>query len=104
MTETGVNPTASLRRLVPRIFSKAQPSGAVDTLAFRLGLGLALMPTLIVLGFYLPPRIGFVRDATAGARFVVMICGDVMTMPGLPKIPSAEKIDLDDEGRVVGLF
>lgn len=43
---------------------------AVDTLAFRLGLGLALMPTLIVLGFYLPPRIGFVRDATAGARFV----------------------------------
>ena len=43
---------------------------AVDTLAFRLGLGLALMPTLIVLGFYLPPRVGFVRDASAGARFV----------------------------------
>jgi formate--tetrahydrofolate ligase len=40
----------------------------------------------------------------AGAEFVVMICGDVMTMPGLPKIPSAEKIDLDDEGKVVGLF
>jgi formate--tetrahydrofolate ligase len=40
----------------------------------------------------------------AGAEFVVMICGDIMTMPGLPKVPSAEAIDLDDEGRVVGLF
>jgi formate--tetrahydrofolate ligase len=39
----------------------------------------------------------------AGAGFVVMICGDVMTMPGLPKVPAAERIDLDDEGRVVGL-
>ncbi|MBL8303391.1 MAG: formate--tetrahydrofolate ligase [Ideonella sp.] len=40
----------------------------------------------------------------AGAEFIVMICGDVMTMPGLPKVPSAEKIDLDDHGKVVGLF
>jgi formate--tetrahydrofolate ligase len=40
----------------------------------------------------------------AGAEFIVMICGDVMTMPGLPKVPSAEKIDLTDEGKVVGLF
>ncbi len=40
----------------------------------------------------------------AGAEFIVMICGDIMTMPGLPKVPSAEKIDLDDQGRVVGLF
>jgi formate--tetrahydrofolate ligase len=40
----------------------------------------------------------------AGAEFVVMVCGDVMTMPGLPKVPSAEKIDLSDEGKVVGLF
>ena len=39
----------------------------------------------------------------AGAEFIVMICGDIMTMPGLPKIPSAEKIDLVD-GKVVGLF
>ncbi len=41
---------------------------------------------------------------SAGAEFVVMVCGDVMTMPGLPKVPSAEKIDLTDEGKVVGLF
>ncbi|MDE3010733.1 MAG: formate--tetrahydrofolate ligase [Pseudomonadota bacterium] len=40
----------------------------------------------------------------AGAEFIVMVCGDIMTMPGLPKVPSAEKIDLDESGRVVGLF
>jgi formate--tetrahydrofolate ligase len=39
----------------------------------------------------------------AGAEFVVMICGDIMTMPGLPKVPSASRIDLV-EGKVVGLF
>jgi formate--tetrahydrofolate ligase len=33
-----------------------------------------------------------------------MVCGDVMTMPGLPKVPAAEKIDLDEKGNVVGLF
>ncbi len=41
---------------------------------------------------------------SAGAEFVVMICGDVMTMPGLPKVPAACRIDIDDDGRVVGLF
>ena len=40
---------------------------------------------------------------SAGAGFVVMVCGDIMTMPGLPKVPAAERIDLDDEGRIVGL-
>jgi formate--tetrahydrofolate ligase len=40
----------------------------------------------------------------AGAEFIVMVCGDVMTMPGLPKVPSAERIDIDAQGRVVGLF
>ena len=39
----------------------------------------------------------------AGAEFVVMVCGDIMTMPGLPKVPAAEHIDLDEEGRIVGL-
>ncbi len=41
---------------------------------------------------------------SAGAEFVVMICGDIMTMPGLPRVPAAEKIDIDDSGRIVGLF
>ena len=40
----------------------------------------------------------------AGAEFVVMICGDIMTMPGLPKEPAAKRIDIDENGRVVGLF
>ena len=40
---------------------------------------------------------------SAGAEFIVMVCGDIMTMPGLPKVPSADKIDLVD-GKVVGLF
>jgi formate--tetrahydrofolate ligase len=40
----------------------------------------------------------------AGAEFVVMVCGDVMTMPGLPKVPSAHAIDVDAQGNIVGLF
>ena len=40
----------------------------------------------------------------AGAGFVVMVCGDVMTMPGLPKVPSANAIDVDGAGRIKGLF
>ncbi len=39
----------------------------------------------------------------AGAEFVVMVCGDIMTMPGLPKVPSAERIDLNELGQIVGL-
>jgi len=40
----------------------------------------------------------------AGAEFIVMICGEILTMPGLPKLPSANRIDIDADGRVVGLF
>ncbi len=40
----------------------------------------------------------------AGAEFIVMVCGDVMTMPGLPKVPSANSIDVDDNGKIIGLF
>jgi formate--tetrahydrofolate ligase len=47
-----------------------------------------------------------IRDVklSAGAGFVVVLCGDIMTMPGLPKVPSAEIIDIDDKGEIVGLF
>ncbi len=41
---------------------------------------------------------------SAGAGFVVALTGDIMTMPGLPKVPSAENIDVTDDGRIVGLF
>ena len=47
-----------------------------------------------------------VRDAyvSAGAGFVVALTGSIMTMPGLPKHPAAEGIDVDDKGRITGLF
>ena len=41
---------------------------------------------------------------SAGAGFVVALTGDIMTMPGLPKVPAAEKIDVDENGRISGLF
>lgn len=41
---------------------------------------------------------------SAGAGFVVAITGEIMTMPGLPEVPAAEKIDIDEEGRITGLF
>lgn len=40
----------------------------------------------------------------AGAGFVVVLTGDIMTMPGLPKVPAAYSIDLDEQGQIVGLF
>ncbi|MBA3874425.1 MAG: formate--tetrahydrofolate ligase [Anaerolineae bacterium] len=52
-------------------------------------------------GFRLPIR--EVR-ASVGAGFIYPICGEMRTMPGLPSHPAAERVDLDDEGRVVGLF
>jgi len=47
-----------------------------------------------------------VRDVrlSAGAGFVVFICGDIMTMPGLPRVPAASSIDIDAEGNISGLF
>ena len=47
-----------------------------------------------------------IRDVrlSAGAGFVVAICGEIMTMPGLPRHPAAERIGLDGEGRIEGLF
>ena len=52
-------------------------------------------------GYRLP-----VRDARlfAGAGFVTAYCGDMRTMPGLPRRPAGEDVDIDSEGRIVGLF
>ena len=41
---------------------------------------------------------------SAGAGFIVAYTGDIMTMPGLPKVPAAEKIDVTEDGKIVGLF
>ena len=52
-------------------------------------------------GFTLPVR--EVR-LSAGAGFVVAVCGEIMTMPGLPSVPAAESIMLNDDGQIEGLF
>jgi formate--tetrahydrofolate ligase len=60
-----------------------------------------------------PKKLGWPRNfnvsvrnvkVSAGAGFVVVLTGDIMTMPGLPKVPSAESIDVDSTGRISGLF
>ena len=60
-----------------------------------------------------PTKLGAPKDfritvrnlkVSAGAGFIVALTGDVMTMPGLPKVPAAEKIDVDENGKITGLF
>ena len=60
-----------------------------------------------------PTKLGAPKDFTvtvrnvkvsAGAGFLVALTGEIMTMPGLPKVPSAEKIDVDEDGMISGLF
>ena len=60
-------------------------------------------PTLLgaPVGFTLPVKEIILRK---GAEFIVAICGDIMTMPGLPKHPASEKIDVDAYGQITGLF
>ena len=80
-------------------------------------LGLSHLPVCMAKTQYSlsddPKLIGRPRDfrisirtvkASAGAGFVVAITGDIMTMPGLPKVPSAEAIDVDGTGKISGLF
>ena len=44
------------------------------------------------------------RPQAAGAEFVVAVCGDIMTMPGLPKMPAADSINVDASTKIVGLL
>lgn len=48
-------------------------------------------------------HVGEVR-LSAGAGFIVVQTGDIMTMPGLPKVPAANQIDVDEDGQILGLF
>jgi formate--tetrahydrofolate ligase len=41
---------------------------------------------------------------SAGAGFIVVLCGDIMTMPGLPRVPAAERIFVDDQGIIQGVY
>jgi len=62
--------------------------------------------TLTVFAVTILAVVSNVIDSTAAGLIgvVVMVSGDIMTMPGLPKVPSACRIDLADDGKVVGLF
>ncbi len=80
-------------------------------------LGYGNMPVCIAKTQYSfsddPSKLGAPEDFTvtvknvkvsAGAGFIVVLTGDIMTMPGLPRIPAAEKIDVDENGKITGLF
>lgn len=80
-------------------------------------LGFSSLPVCIAKTQYSfsddPAKLGAPEDFTvtvknvkvsAGAGFLVVMTGDILTMPGLPKVPAAEGIDVDDEGRITGLF
>jgi formate--tetrahydrofolate ligase len=80
-------------------------------------LGFAKLPVCMAKTQYSfadnPALLGAPRDfrvtvrnlkVSAGAGFIVALTGDIMTMPGLPKVPSAEKIDVDASGKISGLF
>ena len=41
---------------------------------------------------------------SSGAEFIVVVCGEIMTMPGLPRVPAADSIKLNDKGEIEGLF
>ena len=41
---------------------------------------------------------------SSGAEFIVVVCGEIMTMPGLPRVPAADSIKINDEGNIEGLF
>lgn len=81
------------------------------------GLGFGKLPVCIAKTQYSfsddPTKLGAPEDFTvtvknvkvsAGAGFIVVLTGDIMTMPGLPKKPAAENIDVDENGRIIGLF
>ena len=68
-----------------------------NTIQFSTDPGLKGAPT----GHVLPVR--EVR-LSSGAEFVVVVCGEIMTMPGLPRVPAADSIKLNEKGEIEGLF
>jgi formate--tetrahydrofolate ligase len=109
-----------MQKLAQRIYGAADISAAADVKAQIQRLqdsGFGHLPVCVAKTQYSFSTDAKVRGApsghtvnvrevrlAAGAEFVVMLCGDIMTMPGLPKVPSAERIDIDADGKVVGLF
>ena len=109
-----------LNAIVQRVYGGAQAvlTPAVQKQAERLTeLGFGDLPVCMAKTQYSlsddPTLLGAPKDfsvtvrslkVSAGAGFIVALTGEIMTMPGLPKVPAAEKIDVDENGRITGLF
>ena len=112
--------TEKIEAVVRKIYGGSGVSilpGAKKQIAQLEKLGFGKCPVCIAKTQYSfsddPLKLGAPEDFTvtvknvkvsAGAGFVVVLTGDIMTMPGLPKVPAAEKIDVDESGRISGLF
>ncbi len=97
----GVTYTAAAKKQLERL--EREGFGKLPVCIAKTQYSLSDDPKLLgrPVGFEMHVREAYV---SAGAGFVVVLTGDVMTMPGLPKNPAAYRIDVDDEGRIVGLF
>ena len=109
-----------LNAIVQRVYGGAQAvlTPAAQKQAERLTeLGFGHLPVCMAKTQYSlsddPTLLGAPKDfavtvrslkVSAGAGFIVALTGEIMTMPGLPKVPAAEKIDVDENGRITGLF
>jgi formate--tetrahydrofolate ligase len=97
----GISATAKARAMLERL--QAQGHGHLPVCIAKTPYSFTTDPAIrgAVQGHVIDVR--EVR-LSAGAEFVVLVCGDIMTMPGLPAIPAASSIDVDEDGRIVGLF
>ena len=111
---------SKLNAIVQRVYGGAQAvlTPAAQKQAERLTeLGFGDLPVCMAKTQYSlsddPALLGAPKDfavtvrslkVSAGAGFIVALTGEIMTMPGLPKVPAAEKIDVDENGRIIGLF
>ena len=109
-----------IRAVVTRIYGGSDVSilpAAQKQIEELTALGFAGLPVCIAKTQYSfsddPTKLGAPEGFTvtvknvkvsAGAGFLVVLTGDIMTMPGLPKVPAAEKIDVDEDGKISGLF
>ncbi|MDO5289636.1 MAG: formate--tetrahydrofolate ligase [Pseudomonadota bacterium] len=97
----GISASPAVRARIDQL--QAQGHGHLPVCVAKTQYSFATDPTLLGAPSGHTVHVRDVRLA-AGAGFVVMLCGDVMTMPGLPAHPAAEQIDVDEQGQVSGLF
>ena len=118
--ETDCSIEEKIDQIVKRVYGGAGASftsAAKKEIEKLTSLGFGNMPVCMAKTQYSfsddPTKLGAPEDFTvtvrnvkvsAGAGFIVALTGDIMTMPGLPKIPAAEKIDVDENGKITGLF